>query len=166
MNLFDRLCVLLSFPWGEELSEPEAQIDHTLAAMEKRLAEARCCAALAIAAEARLRRELDRLRCVHGRPGPEEVRHELEVQLAVLRLVVEDVRCALRTLEERIARARSRRLTLVARTTTCLARRELVGAGHETLRAEFEQLESALLRLEKGVAHEVAALDAILHGNR
>lgn len=155
MNLFDRLADLLSF--ADVPPEPEEAIDQTLKSMETRLSEARYCAALAIAAECRFRRELDRLRSIGGHPAPDEQRHELEVKLAVLRLTVDEVRRALGAWTGRLTAARCRRAALQTQQTAALARRELCGPAADSLRAEFERLDEQVSRLEGLVTKKLDA---------
>jgi hypothetical protein len=158
MNLFDRLSALLCFAPCDDEPSREQTIDHAVAALEERLAEARCCAALAIAAECRILRELDRLRATEGKAWPDPPRQELEIQFAVIRLAVDEVRRSLRCLEDRVRVARGRQLSLQAQQLASLVRHELSGPAPDTLRAEFDQLEADIRRLEAGAEQELQAL--------
>ncbi len=114
MNLFDRLSELLAGS-GESITHADRLIEE----MEARLAEARFCAALAIAAEKRY--------------GPA--------------LSAADVRAALRSLETRLAEARWQHQRLQAERLAGLAWCDVCQPGRDTVRSAFDKAEQRLRRL-------------------
>jgi hypothetical protein len=89
--------------------------------MEARVAEARCCTALAIAAE----------------------RRAGKTNLPSLRATAAELRLALRGMESRLEEARQAHVAMLAAECADRARREMCEHERDTVRAEFERLEQA-----------------------
>jgi phage shock protein A len=186
MGIFSRVSDILTANLNallDRAEDPEALLAQVVREMEDGLARARRSAAAAIAAERRLRRERDdhRVRADHwkGRAaealaaGREDLarralarkqEHDaltrsLEEQHAEALRTGDSARTALRALEARLAEARRKQRTLLARRRAAQVRVEVgrhLGAG----RADFGASQARFDRLEARLNQSVDELDA------
>jgi phage shock protein A len=198
MGIFSRVSDIITANLNvllDRAEDPEAMLAQVICEMEDGLARARRYAAVAIAAERRLRRERDdnRVRADHwkGRArdalvaGREELarralarkqEHDaltrsLEEQHAEAVRTGESARTALQALEARLAEARRKQRTLVARHRVAQVRAEVhrqLGAGRADFGASlarFDRLEDTLSRCADELdaeadLHDLAGLEA------
>ncbi|MCI0638499.1 MAG: PspA/IM30 family protein [Gemmataceae bacterium] len=188
MNVFSRLSEIVSVNVHallDRAENPERMLAHLLRTMEENLASARQNAALAIAAERSLGRELEqnqalaehwqeqaRKALAQGRDdlARRALAHKLDYQglaaalesqhAAALKLSVE-VKGSLRALQNRVAEARRRQFMLVARQRAAQVRleveRALSGPASVSF-TRFAQLERRLMENEDRIAAQVEAL--------
>jgi phage shock protein A len=182
MNLFRRISDILEANFNtllDRLEDPAAMVAQVLREMEDGVVEARGYAAAAIAAERQLARELaqQRREAEHWQArarqalaaGREDLarqalvrkaEHEdlggtVEAQAAAARRATDQVKADLRTLEGRLAEARQRQRTLLARHRAAAAHKDLnrcagvglLSPGNPGVR--FERLEDRLTQLEE-----------------
>jgi phage shock protein A len=198
MGIFSRISDIITANLNallDRAEDPEAMLAQVIREMEDGLARARRYAAVAIAAERRLRRERDdnRVRADHwkGRArdalaaGREELarralarkqEHDalargLEEQHAEAVRTGESARTALQALEARLAEARRKQRTLVARHRVAQVRAEVhrqLGAGRTDFGASLarlDRLEDTLSRCADELnaeadLHDLAGLEA------
>ena len=153
----------------DQVENPEALLAHVVREMEESLAAARRYAASAIAAERRIGRELEQnrvevehwhrkarealtagredlaRRALARKREHEDLVHGLEASFASVSETARNVRVLLRALEARLAEARRKQRTLLARQRAAQARIEL----HRTLPAGFPDLGSPGAKFER-----------------
>jgi len=175
MNLFNRLSDLLAF---NQTPSAEERMIRLIGDMEASVAQARCSAALAIAAERRIGHELARQRgevARRERQARQAVaadnddgarralqrkrHHEGLVQnlmgdQAVVRLAVAGVRASLRVLEDRMLATRCEQVGQLARHRAALSCLDLEAAG-DTPRGRFDRLGDTLEALHRELEVEV-----------
>jgi len=185
MNIFSRLSDIISSNLNallDRAENPEWMIAQIIREMEEGLASAKRCAAKAIAAERRIGRELEqnRLQVEHWKGKAREAltadREDLARRALVRKMEHQDlvqslerqhleaiqtcqnVRTSLHALEARLAEARRKQRTLVARHRAALARVELhrfAGAGFPPFsgaQAKFDRLENQIIDFEDDLA--------------
>lgn len=193
MGIFTRVSDIITANLNSLLDRaenPEAMLAQVLREMADGLTRARRYAAVAIAAERRLRRERDdnRLQAEHWKARAGEAlaanredlarralahkqEHDalaksLDQQLAEASQTAESARTALRALEGRLAEARQKQRTLIARHRTAQVRVEVhrhLGAGRSgfaTSQARFDRWEDRLGRCADELAAEADLQDA------
>jgi phage shock protein A len=165
----------------DKAEDPEKMLAQIIREMEEGLASAKRYAATAIAAERRIGRELDQNRAqaefwktkartaltlkrddlarrlLARKQEHEDLVQSLEVQHAQALQTSTQVRTALRALEARLAEARRKRRSLLARHGAAKVRVELnrVGAGFPDFhnsQTRFDRLENRLLEYEEELA--------------
>lgn len=193
MGIFTRVSDIITANLNSLLDRaenPEAMLAQVLREMADGLTRARRYAAVAIAAERRLRRERDdnRLQVDHWKARAGEAlaaqrddlarqalarKHEhealarnLDERLAEATQTAESARTALRALEARLAEAQQKQRTLLARHRTAQVRVEVhrqLGAGRAgfvTSQARFDRWEDRLSRSTDELAAEADLQDA------
>jgi phage shock protein A len=184
MGIFSRLSDIIGanvHALLDRAENPERMLAQILREMEESVARAKRFAASALAAERHIHRELDNSRAEaqrwHDRARRalaakredlarralmrkkeyDDLTNGLEAQLLAARETTDSVRTALRALEARLAQARRKQSSLLARHKVAQARDELARLGGETLpdpataRAKFDRLESKILKFEDEV---------------